>query len=166
MATKKLTSEEIREAVIDNGRALRIVALLGLILGTLVCSAMAQDITIRLVDFRNGKPLRGRMVDVMYAGSNHHVQRFPFKTNDEGVARFSVPSPPPVDIWFSASAWLCGAGRSSFHPDDLNLHGAVQQGECKLGKSVAQPQVRPGEVILFARPAPWWAPIWGHILGS
>jgi hypothetical protein len=156
---------------IDNGSALRFIGPLVLVLGTLSAIGMAQEITVRLVDFRNGKPLRERMVDVMYADSDHRVQTLlSLKTNDEGVAQFTVPSPPPADLWFSghaaSSPWLCGAGMSSFRPDELNMHGAVQRGECKLGKSVTQPQVKPGEVILFARPVPWWAPIWGHILGS
>jgi hypothetical protein len=167
MVTQGLISAEIRVAAINNGSGLQFVALLVLLLGTLSAIGMAQEITVHLVDFRNGKPLRGRMVYVMYSDSNHSVQRSrPLKTNDEGVAQFTVPSPSPAELWFSASAWLCGAGRSSFRPNDLSVQGAVQQGECKLGKSVTQPQVKPWEVILFARPAPWWAPIWGHILGS
>ena len=166
-AAQELISDELRVAAIDNGPALRFFVLLVLELGTLAAVGMAQAITIRLVDFRNGKPLRERVVNVMYADSDHRVHTLlSLKTNDEGVAQFTVPSPPPPDVWFSGSAWLCGAGRTSFHPDDLNMRGAVQQGDCKLGKSVTQPQVKPGEVILFARPAPWWAPIWGHIQGS
>jgi len=78
-------------AVINNGSALRFVALLALVLGTLSAIGMAQEITIRLVDFRNGKPLRGRMVDVMYADSDHRVQTLlSLRTNDEGVAEFAV----------------------------------------------------------------------------
>ena len=167
MVTQELISEKVRVAAIDKASALRFVALLVLVLGALSAVGMAQQITVHLVDFRNGKPLRGRMVDVMYADSDHRVQTLlSLRTNDEGIAQFAVPSPPPADLWFSTAAWLCGAGRFSFRPDDLTMHGAVQQGECKLGKSVTKPQVSPGEVILFARPAPWWAPIWGHALGS
>jgi hypothetical protein len=160
-------AEEVRVAAIINGSALKFGAPLVLVLGILSAIGTAQEISIRLVDFRNGKPLRGQMVNVVYADSDHRVQTlFSLRTNDEGVAQFTIPSPAPVDFRFSTSAWLCGAGRSSFRPDDLKIHGAVQQGECKLGKSVTQLQVKPGEVILFARPVPWWAPIWSHILGS
>jgi hypothetical protein len=168
MGMQKRTSGEIQAVSIATQSVSRFVLLLILVVGIASRIGLAQEITIRLLDFRDGKPLQQRIVQVEYFDSDHRLQSLlSLKTDDKGVAQFSIPAPHPDEIRFAVpGAWFCNAGRSSIRIDEMTLRGDVEQGECKLGKIVSRPQPKPGEVTLFARPIPWWASIWGHILGS
>lgn len=138
---------------------------LSLCLGFSAIIGHAQEINVRLIDFRNGRPLKGARLEAVFHDAAHAELRVALQTDQDGRARFALPSPAPVSVGVFSQLWLCDAGHS-LPPSDLVQTGVVQKGNCKLGRSVVVAVPKPGELTVYARPAPWWAPIWGHIIGS
>lgn len=138
------------------------------IIAFLICSAgicSSQTTTVRLVDFRNGRPLRDRRVTIRM-GVVPEAPTVEVKTDQAGVANFTLPSPPPAELSISTpELWSCAAGWA-ISSEELARSGVVQLHGCKLRKSLAHIEAVPGVAIIYARPIPWWGPIWGHLLGS
>jgi hypothetical protein len=62
-------------------------------------NCQAQDITIRLVDIRNGQVLANEMVSVQFHLPHvSELQSLEVKTGSDGVAKLRLPDPSPQKI--------------------------------------------------------------------
>jgi hypothetical protein len=143
----------------------------GTLLAFAPCLATAQQITVKLVDGRNGRALRNQIVAIWLAEKPVGVPAQTMLTNAEGIAFFPVPAPPASFVIAGESLVDCrdrltytgNAKRYEAEKDtvkkeevyrfaDVLSHGIVTANRC--GKAVAQPLA--GQLLLFARPPPWW----------
>jgi hypothetical protein len=141
------------------------VALLGCVLFLLApLRASAQDLTIRVIDARSGKPLR--RVDVAVVSWNGPPTSPKDKlamdgtTDSEGRVLFRLPQPLRAHIgfevgdpWDLAGCWhVRGAS-----PEAVLRYGLVADyNESKCGKSKVKVSARPGEVIIVERKLTTW----------
>ena len=127
----------------------------------LVAAASAQEISVKLIDVRNGRAMANEPVAVRFLASNPEeqnrkdLQPLRLTTGTDGIARFSLPNMHALGISVDApslSLFRCGA---SVHvkSEVLLQAGAAAQNSC--GQSVGV-RPKPGEIVLFARPMHWW----------
>lgn len=128
-----------------------------------VCSA--QDVTVLLLNARNGHPLANETVSVQF-----HVPQvadlrvFEAKTGADGTTTLHFPQPIPQAISVfpvNPKFYLC-SDLLPFDTHQVIAEGLVsrcckptQQCRCKFGKQVLRLHGRPGELVLLARPMPW-----------
>jgi hypothetical protein len=129
---------------------------------------MAQEVTVRVINAANGRPLPKQAVSVSFLYDNRYDKEIPAKydavlnleTDANGEAHFRLPEPPPAH--FSAQArvdwsrWNCGCGLLG-STDDLvrkGIVGPVATAESK--KSAALLTAVPGEILFAARPLSFW----------
>jgi hypothetical protein len=128
------------------------------------CSA--REISVRLLDARNGHPYAHRLVFLEFRTVRslalEHIPGFPplkAETNRDGVAFFHVPdgSPPFIDVLLTDKLYLC----SDLLPLELETitrtglvsHCSAGKGcHCKLGKSTSSLIPTPSQFVLLARP--------------
>lgn len=120
-------------------------------------SCIAQTITIRVINGKNGHPLAKQnvLVSLLYdqggRGPAHYRAQIELVTDNQGEAHFELPEPPPAHLAASAridgSRWACAC----------NLLGSsteiIQMGVVKCPPkwdSCAKP--RPAEILFVARP--------------
>ena len=127
--------------------------------------ALAQDITLRLIDAKTGKPLR-KVPVTMFSWNGPTAFRpddipkdqliFHGITDSEGRAIFSLPRPLLAHIGFSvgtpvdfAGCWHIGGDVS---PEKVLQSGLVAEyDESRCGKLRTQVSKRPGEVVVVER---------------
>lgn len=131
------------------------------------CLAQEVEVTVRVINAANGRPLQKQAVSVSFLYDKKYDKEVPAKydavlnleTNVNGEAHFKLPEPPPVH--FSAqvrvdwSRWKCGCGILG-STDDLirrGLVGPVATADSK--KSAALFKAAPREVLFLARPVPF-----------
>jgi len=135
-----------------------------------VCSA--QEVTVLLLDARNGHPLANQTVSVQFHVSQiADLRVLEVKTGSEGTTTFHLPQPTPPKISVSAvspNLYRC-SGPLPFNAQQVIAEGLVsrcskpiQQCRCKFGEQVLQLHGRPGELVLLARPMPWWERFINH----
>jgi len=124
------------------------------------CSGWAQEITFRVLDGRNGHPVKNATVDV-WLGTAARGVPLQIKTNADGTAQLRMKA--DYKSFVTAGEWVgdCRGGNSPgksyidasvYRFADVVEHGTATQNTC--GKATAQP--KPGEFILFVRPLHWW----------
>ena len=147
---------------VTNGIAF--LALLFVFFASTQCSA--QEISVRLLDARNGRPYAHRLVFIEFrrvrTAAVEQIPGFPplkAETNNDGIASFHVPngSPPFVDVLLRDNLYLC----SDLLPVELETittTGVVShcsagaRCHCKLAKSVSTLAPTPAQYVLLARP--------------
>lgn len=126
----------------------------------------AQDITIRLLDVRNARPLANETVNVQFhVAREDDIRMLKAKTGPDGTTTLRLPEPMPQAIFVLAGypdLYPCSA-LSTIDTHQVISEGLVsrcckpvQQCRCKFGKQILQLHARPGELILLARPMTWF----------
>jgi len=160
----------------------KFLVLLFLILYVVLLSA--QELAIRLVDGRNGRPMAGAASYVNVWVGTERKEAIGIPTDGNGVARLqltldpgkvNIPNPskdsgtivvanPVVEynesFRINVPYALCGSGGSNYSwlmLQHLSTKQILEHGYVSpntCGKSTASP--KPGQVILFVRPLTWW----------
>jgi hypothetical protein len=123
--------------------------------------AAAQDITLRLVNAKSGKPLRAVPV-TMFSWNGPRTFRLDnvpkgeaivhTTTDTKGQAVFHLPEAGPEHIGFSVGGPRDFVG--CWHPRDLSPETVMRSGvvadynESKCGKLKIQVSAKPGEVVI------------------
>lgn len=125
---------------------------------------MAQEITVRVINATNGRPLPKQGVSVSFLYDKRHDSEIPakydavvnFETDANGEAHFKLPEPPPsrfsAQARLDSSHWKCGCGVLA-STDDLvrkGIVGPIATSESK--KSSALLTAVPMEILFAARP--------------
>lgn len=125
-------------------------------------SAQAQEVTIRIVNTANGRPLPKQAVTVSFLYDKAYDKKIPAKyeatatgdTDMNGEARFKLPQPPPshfsAEVHVDWSHWKCGCGVMGAS-DELIHKGIVERGNGAKKPSVDIKPV-PGEIVFVAYP--------------
>ena len=136
-------------------------------------NCLAQDVTVRLVDVRNGQVLANEPVSLQF-----HVPQVPApqslegKTGIDGVAKFHLPEPVPPKIavlvtnerLYPCYSLLEQETRRVVHEGLVSRCSKPQQGcRCKFSKQVSQIQSKPGELVLLVRPFTAWEKFLSHV---
>ena len=120
----------------------------------------AQQFTIKLIDGRNGRPLKQQVIDVWF-GERADGAPVQAKTAQDGTVIVIVPH--AEKSFLVAGEWLAdcrGGNKPGKNFIDSNVYeltqvfstGIVTQNSC--GK--AQRQSIPGVLTFFVRPLHWW----------
>jgi hypothetical protein len=137
---------------------------LGLLANAPLASAQTF-ITLRLIDAKSGKPLKGISVGVVVPDGDE--SRWPNKEgaslvvveiDKEGRGKFRVPEPPPPYVEFASSGALHGCSDRRLSIEDALRTGLVaayhydptRPSWCAELK--AQASAKPGEIVIFDRP--------------
>jgi hypothetical protein len=129
---------------------------------------LAQVITLRVINEKNGRALPG--LDISVSLSYRKGEKFPqssenlhlkadgyltlhLKTDAGGVARLDLPQPLPLQLWAGAGLpsqdWECSCATSAFvAAQDVIEKGIVERLDRKSSKV---PDAKPGEIIFVAR---------------
>jgi hypothetical protein len=125
---------------------------------------LAEDLRVRLIDTRNGEPMKGQRI-VVYLGSVvDGVPTPPVRwgtTGPDGTAVLNLPAPTVEWITIgdaSGTLYHCSPFReSAFSTAQVFRDGGVAPNQCRLSRKLKEAiKAKPGEVILFARPLRWW----------
>ncbi len=126
---------------------------------TLVSSAAAeQQITIRVVDGRDGEPLKGTMVDLWF-GTRAIPPPVQVIAADDGKATVAIPDSVETIVIAAQGVADCRAGKQKsyieknvYRVQDILHTGVVAQNVC----SKAKDQQTRGVLIFYVRPLHWW----------
>jgi hypothetical protein len=139
-------------------RLIQIVISLSLLL---VPAALAQkQITIKVLDGRNGHPLENVVVYVWF-GQNTHGSPLGSSTGPDGTALVAIPEGEKTFVAAGEFIADCRGGnlpgksfidRNVYSIDEVLKTGTVGENQC--GEATAQP-IR-DTFILFLRPLHWW----------
>jgi hypothetical protein len=124
---------------------------------------LAQEVTVRLINAANGRPLQKQAVSVSLLYDKRYDKSIPAKydavlnleTDVNGEAHFRLPVPPPAH--FSAqvhvdwSRWRCGCGIMG-STDDLIGKGIVGPVPTTDSSTSVRLKAAPGQVLFVARP--------------
>lgn len=142
--------------------------LLFILLASTRCAA--QDISVRLLDARNGRPYAHRFVVLEFRRARtpvvEQISGFPpvkAETNNDGTASFHVPdgSPGFVEVLPKDNLYLC----SDLLPVELRViitTGVVSHCDrasrchCKVASSISTLAPTPTQFVLLARPRTLW----------
>jgi hypothetical protein len=132
-------------------------------------SCLAQVITLRVINEKNGRALPGQPISVSLcyrkgesvpqSSENLHLKADEYltlhlKTDGDGVARLDLPQPLPLQLWAGAGLpseyWRCSCATPAFaSTQEVIEKGIVERLDSKSSKI---PDARPGEIIFAARP--------------
>jgi hypothetical protein len=103
-------------------------------------------LTIRVLDARNGKPLRNVPLGLSWLKG----PRLPtVETNDAGIAAFHLPHPLPGGRARLSSFFIDMCSDWEVPIDQVSANGMVGENNCGKAKSSGIPA--PGELVIFAR---------------
>jgi hypothetical protein len=120
----------------------------------------AQMITIRLLDGRNGQPLRGQILDV-WLGDQPDGLPIQLRSGNDGIVLLPIPRDQQVFVITSEFAADCRPNANSsktvvnsnvYSFNDVDRKGIVTQNSC--GAATIKPV--PGQLTFFVRPLHWW----------
>lgn len=142
-----------------------VVSVIAFVLAIPVRSVAAAQITIKVVNGHNGKPLKGITVDVWFGTEAVPPPTLVTTTND-GTALLAVPHSGETIV--IAGQWVgdCRAGKRKtksyidgnvYRIQDIVRTGLVAENTC--GKARNQPT--PGVLVFFVRPLHWWEKMMG-----
>ena len=158
------TAIKLQRKIANLTRGISFVALLFVLLASPRCAA--ADISVRLLDARNGRPYAHRLIVLAFSKVPSYVVEdipgfAPLKaeTNNNGIASFHVPdgSPGFVQVLPQGNLDLC----PDLPPVELRTiitSGLVSQCSaatgcrCKVAKSISALVPIPAQVVLLARP--------------
>jgi hypothetical protein len=121
---------------------------------------VAQVITVRIINDRNGRALPGQKISVSLfyekgeAAPQKYDPRLSLETDANGVAQFTLPEPPPAHLWVGAGLpsqyWFCSCNTAAFAgTQEVIEKGIVGRLD---SKSSNVPNAEPGQIVFVARP--------------
>jgi hypothetical protein len=119
----------------------------------------AQVITVRIINDKNGRALPGQRISValFYRDGETAPQKYDSKlsleTDANGVARFTLPQPPPAHLWVGAGLpsqyWFCSCNTRAFE----GTQEIIEKGSGgRIDSKSKVPDAKPGEIVFDARP--------------
>ena len=138
--------------------------ILGLIVLALCIQLGGQTITLRLVNGKSGKPVPNKNVTIFYSSKNPTAEQ-QVRVGPDGLGKFTARSgmesfmllggPKDGKILNRIAFIDWNANSGSF----VEIKRVVEQG-FTFGNECGKTQVvaRPGEIIFWAEPIPWWKP--------
>jgi hypothetical protein len=131
---------------------------IGIVLATWVCPATAAQITIKVFNGHNGKPLKGTTVDIWF-GKKALPSPTQVTTGNDGSAFLTVHDPIETILVAGQGVGDCRAGKRKdyiegnvYSVQDILRTGVVAQNTC--GKT--RNQTTPGVLVFYLRPLHWW----------
>ena len=127
------------------------------ILAFLLCNiGLAQNITVRVTDSKDGHPLSKRPVSAQFLFENP-TRTLPLvqsETNSNGEAQFSLPEPIPdhlnVRVTLDPEPWHCACWLMT-DTHKIVRTGIVQPAPSSSGKAPSNVAPKPGEIVFVAR---------------
>jgi hypothetical protein len=136
-------------------------AMLLLAIGCSTATAAADHtVSVRMLDARNGKPLKRHSVGLEIGGNTATLNA---KTNSEGVASFHFTDPVPERIWLVFAPFEMGiCSEIQFSTDEILRVGSVSTNICNSKIQYAAAS-KAGEIVAFGKPVSLWHRILGEI---
>ena len=143
--------------------------------GLASANCLAQDITVRVLDVRNGQALSNGTVRVQFhVPLVSELQTLEGKTGSDGIAKFRLPEPMPPKIavqvtnenprLYPCYSLLLQETQTVVHDGFLSRCSKPQQKcYCTFSKQVSQIQTKPGELVLLVRPFTAWEKFLSHV---
>ena len=136
-------------------------------------SGSAQDITVRLIDVRNGHAISNQQVSLQFRKTpGATLETLKATTGSDGTASFHMPQPLPetfsvysdVDRFYPCYN-LLPADTKAVLERGLVSRCSVGQGACKcsFSKIAGAAALKPGELLLPTRPFTRWERFLQHI---
>lgn len=132
-----------------------LVSMLGLAMVVVPAKGSAEQITIRVVDGRNGHPIIDEKLQVWF--NRQSGSAMSISTDKQGIAQVDAPS--GAALLLSANLYVdcryskqTGPERPTYPISDILRTGVLAANTC--GKLKLSPT--PGELIFFVRPEHWW----------
>ena len=133
------------------------------LLAAFVClparAGVTEDITIRLINSKDGHPVQGQLIVIFLGDAKlSSTPRVRATTSSEGIAVVHLPEMIPKQVSLDVgNGQLKGCAWPFFSTEEVMKHGVVAENECdsreKLRKMFT---AKPGEVIVFVRFLKWW----------
>ncbi len=128
-------------------------------------SCLAQVVTIRVVNAKNGQPLQGRQVSVslLYEKDEPVPEKYDANlsllTDANGEVHFALSNPAPAHISAQVrvpESWRCACGVLAT-TEELTRSGIVaSRATAGSGKPATPAKAVPGEIVFSARPLSFW----------
>ena len=148
----------------DTGRMMKRLVCAGLLFVTGLVgqtTTQANEITVRVIDIRNGQAVANEEVNVQFhILGNPQLQRLDGKTGADGTVKFHLPEPIPSKIVAMASTQLYPC--YSLLPVETNplmrdgiLSRCSKQSQachCKFSTHALEARYKAGELVLPVRP--------------
>ena len=111
---------------------------------------------MQVLNGSNGRPMKGQSVWV-YCGRPSQSTPFKRATNEDGIATFVLPERPITELFLFDSLDVHQCSQPSFLLSDILLRGVVAHNNCDLKRKLVETiKAKPGEVVIFVKPARWW----------
>jgi hypothetical protein len=120
---------------------------------------LAQVITVRIINDKNGHALPGQKISVSLfygkgeAAPQKYDSKLSLETDANGVAQFTLPQPPPAHLWVGAGQpsqyWFCQCNTGLERTQEIIEKGSGGRLDSKSSKV---PDAKPGEIVFDARP--------------
>jgi len=133
-----------------------------------ICSA--QDVSVLLVNIRNGHPIQNEKVRALFHAGGTDVQTLEANTVADGTVKFHVPTPTPPQLTVQVDRLYPCFNMSPNDLKEILTTGIVSRCSkppqgclCKFTKKTLGVKAEPGQVVLFARPFTRWERFLSHI---
>jgi hypothetical protein len=120
-------------------------------IATLATACVAQEVTVRVINAKNGQPLPNESVVVQFMGTQASSSSMQLTTDAKGEAHFNIPDSQTehldVRVVLKSGHWDCGCWV-------MTDPKTVQQGIVAYTpiKNHDMPVAKPNEIIVLARP--------------
>ena len=128
-------------------------------------SPTVSEIRVRTLDYKTGRPIKHRLVEVMLADRPGPRRDRPFvifqKTGTNGSAVFQIPAPQPSKIWVMAD-FPC-TRQQAFGTFEVLERGIVgDHADFELCKHPTNHRAtaQPGEIVIYIRRLNPWLRFW------
>jgi hypothetical protein len=128
-------------------------------------ACFAQTISVRVLNIANGRPMGNLSVEVSMLHANGSTDRPDLRlvTAANGEVQFELPKPAPshfaVRVELSDKDWYCDCLTFVSTQDVIEKGFMSKLPESKRSQSERVTGPRPGEIVLRAKPTPWWVRI-------
>ena len=144
----------------------RVFACVLLMLAGPVC--VAQEITVRVINAANGRPMKKVTVMVSGPPGPQIMLAVRRETDGTGEAHFTLPDPAPryivVNAILSSDHWDCGC-LATAAPGELIQKGVVAPFGSKPTKAAASLKPTPGQVLFAMRPLSFFERLFMFFMG-
>ena len=127
-----------------------------LCLSTQVLQLGAENITVRVLNAKSGRPIKGQSIWV-YCG--HPARSTPLErnTNEDGVAAFVLPKKTIEELFIHDASDVHRCSHASFSLAAILSKGVIADNICDpKHKLIESTRARPGEVVIFVKPVSRW----------